>query len=131
MEHTFHPLTIEYTRLAIQDMLLEARYKVIRDYTCLDIKYKVKEDLILYATDMDEQTRYHQLTLLGDTLVELAKVFCDEYGIEYAYSFVTRHIDIHSKHWAASHRECDACIAAGEHSIRVAWLLHLQDDMGA
>ncbi|MFG1501676.1 hypothetical protein ABMA70_15830 [Halobacteriovorax sp. XZX-3] len=64
-------------------------------------------------------------------MAELAKEFCEDTGIPYHYSFVERYIDAESKDWYESHRACDACKGAGEHALRVAWLLHLQDDIGA
>lgn len=131
MRHQLHPLTHEYTRLAVQDLLQSARTKVLREFTCLEIKYKVKSDLKQYATDLDDLTVYKQIELLGDIMVELAKEFCEDIGIPYHYSFVERHLDAESKEWDASYRACDACMGAGEHALRVAWLLHLQDDIGA
>ncbi|AAM28361.1 hypothetical protein [Vibrio phage VpV262] len=131
MRHQLHPLTLEYTRLAVQDLLQSARTKVLREFTCLEIKSKVKSDLKQYATDLTEGQVYAQMELVGDIMVELAKEFCEDMGIPYHYSFVERHIDEHAKSWDASHRACDACIGAGEHALRVSWLLHLQDDIGA
>lgn len=131
MRHQLHPLTHEYTRLAVQDLLQSARTKVLREFTCLEIKYKVKSDLKQYATELNDTEVYKQIDLLADIMTELAKEFCEDIGIDYNYSFVERQLDAESKNWDESYRACDAFRGAGEHALRVAWLLHLQEDIGA